>query len=402
MKKKKDRGLQFPIYLLTIGLFLNIALAARPLDPGAVIIGAVMCVLIWYAHFIVMRFFNKGDRYIVSFASILPVVGVALIYRLYPSLALKQIIWFILGISLYCGIVIVLPDLKRFAGLRYLYLVFTVIFMSMATFIGTEINGSRNWVRVGGMQFQPSEFAKIVFVLYLASALRKYKDVRSLMEPLLVVLMSLGFMVLQKDLGSALIFGCISLAMLYAATGKTGYVLSAVGLGALGAAASYSIFDHIKLRVSVWRDPFKDRYGAGHQIIQGLYALASGGLLGLGLYQGSPNLVPVVESDYIFTLMVEELGMIFSFGIIIIYFLLFLRCIRVAVNVRSVFSSLLSVGFSVMIAMQVIVIVGGVLNMIPLTGITMPLVSYGGTSMLTIFFALGIIQKTSEEEVRDA
>lgn len=396
--KKSNKGLLGPIYLITMGLFLNIAIAARPMDPGAIIIGLVMCILIGYAHFIVRRFFNKGDRFIVSLASILPVIGVALIYRLSPSMALRQIIWFILGISLYCAIVIVLPNLKRFANLRYLYLVFTLIFMSMAMFIGTEINGSKNWVRLGGFSFQPSEFGKIVFVLYLASALRKYKDLKSLIEPAIVVLISLGFMILQKDLGSALIFSCIALAMLYIATGKTKYVLTAGALGSLGAVAAYFLFDHIKLRVSVWADPFKDRYGGGHQIVQGLYAIASGGLLGQGLYRGSPSLVPVVESDYIFTLMAEELGMIFSFGVILIYLLLFYRSMKVAFNVRSIFSSLLSAGFAVMMAMQLIVIVGGVLNMIPLTGITMPLVSYGGTSMLTIFFALGIIQKTSEEE----
>lgn len=396
--KREKKGLLAPIYLITMGLFINIAIAARPMDFGAIVIGLVMCILIAYAHFIVRRFFNKGDRYLVSLVSILPVIGVALIYRLSPSLALKQIIWFILGISLYCAIVILLPDLKRFANLRYLYMVMTIIFMAMATFIGREINGSKNWVMVGGFSFQPSEFGKIFFVLYLASSLRKYKDFKSLVEPLFIVLLSLAFMVIQKDLGSALIFACIALAMVYTATGNLKYILSALALGSVGAVCAYFLFDHIKVRVSVWADPFKDRYGSGHQIIQGLYAIASGGLLGQGLYRGSPSLVPVVESDYIFTLLAEEMGMLFSFGVIIIYLFLFLRSMRVALNVKAIFSSLLSVGFAVMIAMQLIVIVGGVLNMIPLTGITMPLISYGGTSMLTIFFALGIIQKTSEEE----
>ena len=204
-------------------------------------------------------------------------------------------------------------------------------------------------------------------------------------------------MVLQKDLGSALIFAFISLAMVYVATNRLKYILTALGIGTAGAVASYFAMDHIKIRVKMWLDPFSDRNGFGYQIVQGLYAIASGGLLGRGLYQGSPSLIPVRESDYIFAILAEELGVIFCMGILIIYFLMFYRSIRVALNVRSIFSSLLSVGFSVMIAMQVLVIVGGILNVIPLTGITMPLVSYGGTSMLTVFFALGIIQKTSEE-----
>ena len=216
---------------------------------------------------------------------------------------------------------------------------------------------------------------------------------------LTLVAITLGFMVLQKDLGSALMFGSIALAMVYVATNRFKYILAAFGIGALGATASYFIFDHFKVRVSMWLDPFKDPHGFGYQIVQGLYAIASGGLLGRGLYQGSPSMVPVRESDYIFAILAEEFGMIFSIGILVIYFLMFYRSIRVALKVRSVFSSLLTVGFSVMIAMQAIVIVGGVLNVIPLTGITLPLVSYGGTSMLTVFFALGIIQKTSEEAV---
>lgn len=395
--KTRRNGLAGSVYFLTLALFANIAIAARPMDPGALIIGAVLCVLIWYAHLIVQRFFSEGDKYLVSFATMLSVIGIAMIYRVNSALAIRQVFWFILGVALYCGIVIILPDLKRFARLRYLYMALTLIFVSMAMLFGREINGARNWVFIRGMSFQPSEMGKIFFVLYLASALRTYKDTKSLLEPLAVVAVTLGFMVLQKDLGSALIFGSIALTMVYVATNRLKYMLAAFGVGALGATASYFVFDHIKVRVSMWLDPFSDPNGYGYQIIQGLYAIASGGLLGRGLYQGSPSLIPVRESDYIFAILAEEFGVIFSIGILIIYFLMFYRSIRVSLNVRSIFSSLLAVGFSTMIAMQAIVIVGGVLNVIPLTGITLPLISYGGTSMLTVFFALGIIQKTSEE-----
>lgn len=395
--KPKRNGLAGSVYFLTMALFANIAIAARPMDPGALIIGLVLCVLIWYAHLIVQRFFSQGDKYLVSFATMLSVIGIAMIYRVNSALAIRQVLWFILGVALYCGIVIVLPDLKRFARLRYIYLILTLVFVSMAMLFGREINGAKNWVFIKGVSFQPSEFGKIFFVLYMASALRKYRDLRSLIEPTIVVAVTLGFMVLQKDLGSALIFASIALTMLYVATNRLKYVAAALGIGSVGAVASFYVFDHIKVRVRMWLDPFSDRNGYGYQIVQGLYAIASGGLLGRGLYQGSPSLIPVRESDYIFAILAEEFGVIFSMGILIIYFLMFYRSIRVALNVRSIFSSLLTVGFSTMIAMQAIVIVGGVLNVIPLTGITMPLISYGGTSMLTVFFALGIIQKTSEE-----
>jgi cell division protein FtsW (lipid II flippase) len=147
----------------------------------------------------------------------------------------------------------------------------------------------------------------------------------------------------------------------------------------------------------IWLNPWQYASDESYQIVQGLYAMASGGFFGSGLFNGYPQYIPINKSDYIFAVIVEELGMIFALGIMIIYFLMFFRNIRAALNAKSVFTSLLVVGFSVMIAMQVIVIIGGVLNMIPLTGITLPLVSYGGTSMLTVFFCLGIIQKISEE-----
>lgn len=396
MSKVKVK-LLLPIFALTLVLFMNIAILSSPFDVGALIMGGVMCVLIGYAHLVVNRFFPHGDKFIVSLASILPVIGIAVLYRLDPSVAIRQVLWFIIGISTYIAIVIIIPDLTRFAKLKYLYLVLTIIFMAMATFIGKEVFGAKNWVDLGFMSFQPSEFGKIFFVFYLASSLKNYSDLKSLLEPGIVVVVSLGFMVLQKDLGSALIFTSIAISMLYVATNKFKYLVGALGLSGVGAVMSYFLFSHIRRRVMIWQNPWDYAANESYQIVQGLYAIASGGLFGAGLGEGYPEYIPVNESDYIFAVIVEELGMIVAFGIIIFYFLLFFRNIRAALNAKSVFTSLLAVGFSVMIAMQVIVIVGGVFNMIPLTGITLPLISYGGTSMLTVFFCLGIIQKISEE-----
>ena len=396
MKDSKIRMLT-PIFLLTFGMFFNIALFQPVFDIGALIMAGVMCVLIAYAHFVVNKFFPGGDKFLVTFVSVLPVIGIAVLYRLDPSIAVKQVLWFIIGISVYIALVIILPDLKRFAKFKYLYLAGTVIFMAMATFIGETRFGAKNWVDLGFISFQPSEFGKIFFVFYLASSLKNFSDLKSLIEPGIIVLLSIGFMVLQRDLGSAMIFVFIAIAMIFAATSKVKYLLASFGVASVGALASYALFPHIRRRVMIWRKPWDYASNESYQIVQGLYAMASGGLFGQGLGNGSPEYIPVRESDYIFAVIVEELGMIFSFGILIIYFLMFYRNIRSAMKAKSTFTSLLGVGFSVMIAMQVIVIIGGVLNMIPLTGITLPLISYGGTSMLTIFFSLGIIQKISEE-----
>lgn len=396
MRDAKIRML-IPIFLLTFAMFFNIAVFQPVFDIGALIMAAVMCLLIAYAHFVVNKFFSRGDKYLVTFISVLPVIGIAVLYRLNPDTAIRQVLWFIIGMSVYIALVIILPDLKRFAKLKYLYLVATVVFMAMATFIGETRFGAKNWVDLGFISFQPSEFGKIFFVFYLASSLKNFSTLKSLIEPGIIIMLSIGFMVLQRDLGSAMIFSFIAIAMIFAATSKLKYLLASFGIGAVGALMSYALFPHIRRRVMIWLKPWEYASNESYQIVQGLYAMASGGLFGQGLGNGSPEYIPVRESDYIFAVIVEEMGMIFSFGILIIYFLLFYRNIRSALNAGSAFTSLLAVGFSVMIAMQVIVIIGGVLNMIPLTGITLPLISYGGTSMLTVFFSLGIIQKISEE-----
>ena len=208
---------------------------------------------------------------------------------------------------------------------------------------------------------------------------------------------SLGCMVLQRDLGSALIFFGISITMLYIATGNKLYIITCLILSAIGSFVSYNIFGHVRQRVEIWRNPWAYAQDQGYQIVQGLYSISSGGMFGSGLGQGYPGFVPVNTTDYIFAIICEEFGMVFGIGIMIVYFLLFYRCIRTAFVTDDEFLQLNAVGFSAMIACQILVIIGGIFAIIPLTGIALPLLSYGGSSMLTMFFALGILQKISEE-----
>ena len=304
-------------------------------------------------------------------------------------------------------IVIALPDLKSFAGYKKIYMILTLALMPMGLIFGLvtgrSTNGAMNWVYLGPISFQPSEFGKIALVLYLASALIKYEsknvikeDFKQLIEPALLVMFSLVCMVLQTDLGSTLIFFGISVTMLYIATSKKKYVFTCLGLSVVGALGAYGVFGHVQRRVKVWLDPWQYAHDEGYQIVQGLYAIASGGLSGVGLGNGYPDLIFARESDFIFAVICEEFGIIFAVGLMIIYFLLFYRGIRIAFVTNDEFSQLAAVGFSTMIACQTLVIIGGIFTVIPLTGITLPLISYGGSSMLTMFFALGILQKISE------
>lgn len=405
---KEEKTLMNMTYLLCIALFTNLAFINGGIDKGAIIMGVLLCILIGYSHFVIRKFFPEGDKFILIFAFILSVIGIAVLYRLSPDTAISQLMYVVVGITVFMLMVVMLPDLKSFAKYRYVYMIMTIIFMPMALIIGTEIYGAKNWVKIGPVSFQPSEFAKIALVFYLASVLMNYvkkkepkEEVKQLLEPALVVLFSLGCMVLQKDLGSALMFFGISVTMLYLASENTKYVVVTLVLCAIGAVISYFLFDHLQLRVRIWLNPWEYASNDGYQLVQGFYAMASGGMFGSGLGQGYPQFVPVNKSDFIFVVICEEMGMVFGIGVMMIFFLLFYRAIRTALVAEDRFSQLVAGGLSAMIACQVLVIIGGVMGAIPLTGITLPLISAGGTSVLTIFFALGILQKISEGEIKN-
>ena len=401
---KREKRLLRLVYLLCLLLFTALGFLQQPFDKFALIMGVVLCVLIGYSHFVIRRFYPDGDKFILIFASVLAVVGVATLYRINTVTAIKQLVWISLGIIAYILIVVILPDLKSFVKYKNIYMIITLILMPLALIFGTELYGAKNWIIIGPISFQPSEFGKIALVLYLAAALSSYEaknnfkgDAKQLWQPALVAGFSMGCMVLQRDLGSALIFFGISITLLYVATSKRKYVFTALGLAAIGSVAGYAMFGHVRERVKIWLDPWKYALGSSYQIVEGMYSIAAGGHFGVGLGQGHFENLPVKESDMIYAIICEEFGIIFAIGLMIIYFLLFYRGIRAAFVTKDSYSQLIAVGFSTMIACQTLVIIGGIFAVIPLTGITLPIISYGGSSVLTIFFALGILQKISEE-----
>ncbi|MGK0466816.1 FtsW/RodA/SpoVE family cell cycle protein [Clostridium sp.] len=404
----EERKLLKYTYLLCIILFLNIAFIGKQgFDKGAMIMGVIVCLLFAYSHFIITKFFPDGDKYILLFSNVLAVVGIGMLYRLDPSIALKQLIWYTVGIAVFILVVVLFPSLTKFGKYRWFYMICTIILMSMGSIFADSTNGSKNWVSIFGMTFQPTEFGKLSLVAYLAATLQYYglnikgksefMKLKPLIEPGIVVMISLGFMVFQKDLGSALIFFAISVTMLFIATSNIKYVIVCLGLFIIGGFISYKMFDHVQVRFMIWGNPFKYGYDQGRQVVQSLISIAEGGLFGTGLGLGYPTMIPVVNTDFIFAAICEEMGLLTGFAIIIVHFLLFYRCMRVPVYGKNKFTRLLAVGYSTMIAAQVLVIIGGVVGAIPLTGITLPLVSYGGSSMIITFFSLGILQKISED-----
>lgn len=394
---KRLKTLQALIYLFLFFGFLNLSFLGKPIDPIAGVFFAVLTVIIAVTSWVLKKYYPMGDRLIFLLAMLLCSIGLIMLFRLNQSTALKQLAWLVIGIVMFLFVVLYLKKgLVKYAKYKYIFLAGTILFMSMATFIGVEILGAKNWVKIGPYGFQPSEFGKIFLILYLSTALSNFTSRKQLIEPGIVIIISLGFMVMQKDLGTALIIFAVSVTMVYLATSKKLYVLASMGLFGAGGLASYVVFDHIRRRFMIWLNPWDYVYNESYQLVQSMYAIAMGGFFGRGLGMGHPGYVAVNESDFIFSVICEEMGLLMGLAILILHFLLFYRSIRSAIHAENNFTKLLTAGLSVMIATQTLVIVGGVTGFIPLTGITLPFVSYGGTSLLISFLSLSIIQKVSE------
>lgn len=394
--KKTERSVLRGIYSITILMFMLLSVSEKSFDYRALIFGASACVLVAYGHFIITHFFPSGDKLLLIVVDFLVQFGLIMIYRLNPELAWKQLIWFALGTILYVFLVMLLPSISSFGKLKYSYIVIAIALVASTLFFGDKKHGAINWITIGRLGFQPSEIAKLFLILYLAAAFKKVNSFKKLIIAAIPVVICIFFLIVEKDLGAAFIFFGIFTTMLFIASSSPLYPLASIGAFAIGAVASYFTFSHVRSRVAIWLDPWAYSSGQGYQICQSLFAIAAGGLFGTGLGQGHPEIIPVVYSDLIFSAICEEFGILGAVAVVILYFLLVYRGLRTAIHTRNPYSRLVAVGISSMFAFQVFVIIGGVIKLIPLTGITMPFVSYGGTSMILNFAALGVLQKISE------
>ena len=291
----------------------------------------------------------------------------------------------------FVGLFLLVRYIKNWKFLIKVVMLGAAALIALPLAIGTEQNGATNWIRIGGTSLQPSEVVKIALLLVLSW----YMSRRRFWPWLLFALFCLLVLMLQKDLGTALIYYITALCLFYAATGN----LPLTGVGLLGGAGAavlgYQMFAHVKKRVAVWRNPWMYSETSGYQIVQALMAIASGGLFGLGLGLGSPRVIPVYFTDCIFAVICEQFGVLFGALVLLMYVILILRGAFIAQNARHSFHALLAMGATVMLGIQTFVIIGGVLKLIPLTGVTMPFVSYGGTSLVSCMGLIGLMQGVS-------
>lgn len=336
--------------------------------------------------------YKKLSAYILNNMLFLIMISFVILTRLSFDMVIKQ--FMIVGASF--GICLVVPVIiEKFKYLSKLGWIYGFVGLSLLLLVlvfGTTKYGATNWINVFGILIQPSEFVKIIFVFFIASLLSEYKEFKDLIKITILAAVYVLVFVVSRDLGSALIFFVTFLIVLYAATKKSLYLFSGFGLGSIAAYIAYFLFSHVKVRVTAWRDPWTYIDKEGYQVAQSLFAIGTGGWFGLGLAKGLPNSIPVVESDFIFSAISEELGAITAICIILICLSCFVMFINIAMKMKKEFYKLVALGLSTMYIFQVFLTIGGAIKFIPSTGVTLPLVSYGGSSALSTIIMFSIIQ----------
>src|ERR671912_5461 len=392
--------------------------ASPPLIYGAYYAGTLFALYVG-----VRLILPHSDVLLLPIVTLLTGLGLVMIFRLTHNvegakqLALTQAVWILVGSGAMFLLVLFLRNSYRLFDYKYLLAIFAVLLIaSTFTPLGYTVNGARLWVDLGPVGFQPSEFARIALVVFYAGYLAEKRDVlaatsRSFLgiqipalkyfgPVALVWAASLGLLVFEKDLGSSLLFFAVPLLMLYAATGRIAYVLLGAILFSIGSLMTYLLFGHVQLRVQSWVHPWQDPDGAGFQILQSIFNIADGGLTGTGLGAGFSQTIPEVETDFIFSAIASELGLLGATAVLLAFLAFVYRGIKISLLAEDEASKLLAFGLTAMFALQTLVIVGGGAKAIPVTGITLPFVSYGGSSVVGNFILAGLLLLVSEKAGR--
>lgn len=366
------------------------------------------------AHVAIRKLAPNADPAILPLSFALSGIGIAFITRLAPDLAMRQVGWLFMGVVFMILILAFIKNLDRLASYKYTIMIAGILLLlsPLLPVVGNEIYGSRIWLSIGGFSLQPGELAKICIVIFLAAYLAqnremlsvfthragplKLPDPRALVPVLVMWAVALLVIVFEKDLGSALVLFFVFLTMLYVATGKKAYILIGLVLIAIGFVAAYFLFSHVQVRVDTWLNPFADPTDKGYQLVQSIFSIADGGMFGVGIGNGMASQIPIVESDFIFSAIAEEAGLLGAAGVLLLYLCFAIRGILSAVRAKSDVSSFMAVGFTAIIVLQAFIIVGGVTRFIPLTGLTLPFVSQGGSSLLASFMIVGFLLRASD------
>lgn len=398
------------IALINFTAFSLLYFYLKPSDHLFVLAGALMIGTVYLTNVLMIRL-EFEDEILFLIISMLSTLGIIILFRLDPNLGFKQVIWFLLGNILFFCAALIYRKQNFWDRLIYVYPLISFILFCLTLLVGTKIKGATNWVFIGKLGFQPSEIIRLLFIFFIAAYLRhpeklaisKFKfyqrefSVDSKKVFMFLIYMHLFFLAMQKELGSALLFFFIYMILLYVFDSNLKFFLANAGIAALGGLAGFSLVHHVQVRVEAWLNPWADIAGKGYQITQSLFGIGSGGFFGTGLGLGRPEYIPEVHTDFIFSAICEEMGIFGGIAVVLLYFILVYRGIKIAMAVKDSFHKAVALGIAVMFGFQAFIIIGGVIRLIPLTGITLPFISYGGSSLTTGFIALGILQGVSSK-----
>lgn len=376
--------------------------------------------LMLFAHLMVRRLAPDADSILLPIAALLNGLGYVVITSLNERLAALQATWTAVGVGAFVAVLLVVPRTRAIERYRYTFALmgFALLLLPLVPHVGREINGSRIWVSVGPVGFQPGELAKIALAIFFASylvekrellAMRSFRlgplslpDPKHLGPVLLAWAASIMIMVAQKDLGSSLLFFTLFIVMLWVATSRPSYLVAGAAMFGVAAYGSWRAFGHVQSRVSTWIDPWKDPLGDSFQIVKGWFAMANGGLTGTGLGLGNQERIVFIESDFIFVAVAQELGLFGATLVLAAYLLLVGSGLRVAARSEHAFDKLLAVGLTTLIGVQAFIIIGGIVRVLPLTGVTLPFIAYGGSSLVSSWIMLALLLRLSDENHRRA
>jgi cell division protein FtsW (lipid II flippase) len=428
---RRRRGAE--LFLLVLSLFVGVGAYAAvglavegELPVNILGYGGWLTALVIGCHLVVRALAPYADPVLLPIVSALNGLGLAMIHRIdlarlaadedANTLARDQLVWMTLGVLLFVLVLVLLRDHRRLQAFTYTsgFAALLLLVMPLLPVLGTEIRGARIWINLGPLSFQPGEIAKVCLVVFFAGYLVLHRDALALagkrvagidlprgrdLGPILAMwLVSLGILVFQRDLGSSLLFFGLFLVMLYVATERPGWLVVGTTLFVGGSYLGFLLFTHVQSRVDAWLHPFQS--DNSYQIVQGMYGMAWGGLVGRGLGQGDPVQIPIAESDFIFAALGEELGLTGTMAVIVLYGLIVERALRTALVCRDAFGKLVATGLGVVFALQVFVVIGGVTKLIPLTGLTTPFLSYGGSSLVANWAIIALLLRISDQARR--
>lgn len=418
-RRSTELGLVVMAGVITGSAYVLAALGRNAqIPPRIVPFLAMLLGLLLLAHLAVRVLAGGADPTMLPIVAVLHGIGYVMITRLSERLAGLQATWTFIAIGVFIGVLFLVQragDLARYQW-TFLFLGSALLVLPMVPGVGRTFGGARIWVSVGPVNFQPGELAKLALALFFAGYLAEHRELIAastwkigplhLPEPrhLLPIVIAWGFSVMvmigQKDLGSSLLFFMLFIVMLWVATERITYLWIGLVLFAISATIAYFAFDHVQTRVSIWLDPWADYNDSGYQIAQSMFAFAGGGTTGSGLGLGAPNRIPEAKNDFIFAAIGEELGLLGATAILIAFVLLIGAGLRTAVRATQPFSKLLATGLTTIVGIQAFIIIGGVIRVVPLTGITLPFVSYGGSSLVANYAILAVLIRISDTTAR--